>query len=84
MPKMPITLADEPWPLPYGLHATMTGTCSVPAGRKTSTWIVTPSRRVTGTSLSSTMSTGSGLNGGAILKPASSMRVPGWKSLRIP
>ncbi len=84
MPKMPITLADVPWPLPYGLQATMTGTFSAPVGRKRSTWIVTPSRRVTGTSLSSTMSMGSGLNGGAIWKPASNVRVPGSKLLRIP
>ena len=45
MPNTPITLADVPCPLPYGLNATMTGTCSAPAGRNTSTWIVTPSRK---------------------------------------
>ncbi len=37
MPKMPSTLREVPWPLPYGLQATMTGTFSAPAGRKTST-----------------------------------------------
>ena len=34
MPKTPITLADVPCPLPYGLHATMTGTCSCSSGPK--------------------------------------------------
>ncbi len=79
-----MTLAELPCPLPYGLHATITGTGSAVTGRNTSRWIVTPSRSCTATSLSSTTSTGRARNGGATRNPASSVRVPGSKAVSTP